>query len=316
MAKTTTTFTKSVKAKVPYHFVCNYCGKRNDKVQEFEGAGISTLRGSHSSASFGMEMKLDTEARDDLVKRIKFADSKIKDYGEGLKQGRMFSYSLDSTLKGEHPDHLNGLVVHDATCTYCGKKQAWSIDPAEGTTNLGCLILFIALSLMGLGILLGALGSIVGAVLFISAVGVFALNYILPKRKLKANQAKIAAEPNDPDKLPVLDLDGEEKFDHDAAPDEQLDSPAKITVIRESALYLSGIKPLFRLNNTDVGRLSNGESVTCTTLQKHNTLYAIDDSIGNSFKPFVFEMTSGGEAKIVFKAGKFLPDKSTGIKPL
>lgn len=111
-------------------------------------------------------------------------------------------------------------------------------------------------------------------------------------------------------------MDGEEKLDHDAEPDEQLDSPAKITIIRESAFYLNGVKPLFRLNNTDVGRLSNGESVTCTTLQKHNTLLAIDDTHGNSFKPFVFKVSSGGEAKIVFKANKFLPDKSSGIKPI
>ena len=94
MAKYTTTFSKTATARVPYHFVCNYCGKRNDKVQEVKGTGASTVRGMHSSAGFGMENSLDIAAKNDLVGKIKSIDSKIKDYGDGLKQGRTFDYSF------------------------------------------------------------------------------------------------------------------------------------------------------------------------------------------------------------------------------
>lgn len=321
MARSTTTFTKTVTGKVPYHFVCNYCGRRNDKVQETSGAASKSIRGAYYGNAEGtaMDVQLGIEAQANLLKNIKTLEERIRDYSEGVREGRTFRYSLSPppTLKGEHPDHLS----MDATCAYCGKKQAWSTDPTTGTSAKGCLItvlgflLFFA-CLFGATSLDGSGAAVLGVFGFAVLIGSYVLSQVLSKRRIRQNQSMINAEPNDPDKLPVLDLEGAEKLDHAAAPDEQLDSPAKITVIRESTFYCCGVKPLFRLNNTDIGRLSNGESVTCTTLQKHNTLYAIDDTIGNSFKPLVFEVTSGGEAKIVFRANKFLPGKSTGIKPI
>ena len=211
MAKYTTTFSNTATVKVPYHFICNYCGKRNDKVQEITGETNRTVSGVHSGGvSPGMEREFNAAVKDDLVSKIKSIDSKIKDYGEGLKDGRTFSYSfLLSELKGEHPDHIGFDMLSDATCIHCGKKQAWGMPPATGAMLSGCLTFSLGFIFSILAILLAfRFSDSLGVAAFaISVIGYLTLSYILPKRKIKANQVKIAAEPNDPDKLPVLDID-------------------------------------------------------------------------------------------------------------
>ncbi len=38
--KTITTVTTTAKGKLPYHFICNYCGCRNDKLAEAAGVAV------------------------------------------------------------------------------------------------------------------------------------------------------------------------------------------------------------------------------------------------------------------------------------
>ena len=40
MARTITTVTTTAKDKLPYHFICNYCGCRNDKVADIAGISV------------------------------------------------------------------------------------------------------------------------------------------------------------------------------------------------------------------------------------------------------------------------------------
>ena len=322
MASSTTTFTKTATGKVPYHFVCNYCGRRNNKEQTVLGSASKSFRGAYYGSAAGtvLDFQLGIEAQADMLKNVETLKETIRDYGEGLREGRTFRYSPLSpyTLKGEHPDHLS----LDATCMYCGKKQAWSTDPTTGTTVKGCLLTVLGF-LLFFGCCFGAAsldandgGTALGVFGLAVFIGLFVLSQVLSKRRLRKNQALINAEPNDPDKLPVLGSEGADAEEPDRAglPDEQLDPPVRITLFRDSAFYLCGVTLMFRLHGTEIGSLGNGGSLTCTTSQKHNELLAVDNSYGNSFEPFVFEVIPGSEATIVFEGNKFLPEKSTGIK--
>ena len=72
-----------------------------------------------------------------------------------------------------------------------------------GTILLSCLLVLLSLVLFAgsenLKIVFG------GGVVFV--FGCYVLGWVLSRRILKKNISKIAAEPNDPDKLPVYDLE-------------------------------------------------------------------------------------------------------------
>ena len=212
MARTTTTFTKTAEGKVLYHFICNHCGMRNDKVAQISADAQAAYRGAAYGNMAGsvLDMRLGNQAMNSLNARIAQLGEQICDYGCGLREGRTFRYSLfDNELKGAHPDHIDAAL--DGVCTHCGKKQAWAMNPTEGTT----LIIYLSVAsglLLGFGGLgaaaaigSGAAATVIGFLGIVFLISGLALIAVLPKRRIKKNQLAIAAEPNDPNKLPVLD---------------------------------------------------------------------------------------------------------------
>lgn len=93
---------------------------------------------------------------------------------------------------------------------------------------------------------------------------------------------------------------------------QMLGSPATITVVRDSSMVGALAKWDFLLNGNPIGTLANGHVLTVNTNQRQNVLVA-KDSFGNEPKPFMFEVTEGMPAEVHFKAGRFLPNQSTGL---
>lgn len=320
MAKSITTFTKTVTVRVPFHFTCNYCGRRNDQVLDVSGGAAESRRGAFYGDASGthMDLQLTAEAEADLLKELQGIDSRIQKYGERLREGKPVG-------EGRKEGLFSGCLLefHDVTCAYCGKKQAWGSVPESSKVSLGgCLIplvsLFLGFAFFGAAAAIGTgiAAAVIGILGFAVLIGGLVFSAVLSKRKSGQSRTDASEEPNDPDNLPVLDVQDIGR-DSDIIPDDdRLDSPAKITLIRDSSFVYNGVKPEFRLNSKDLGRLANGESISAMTERKHNILYAADRELGNSFSPFAFEIASGGEAEIHFKATKFLPDQSTGITPL
>ena len=66
------------------------------------------------------------------------------------------------------------------------------------------------------------------------------------------------------------------------------------------------------LNGRSVGLISNGDILHARTDQRQNVLVA-RASGGNDTPPFVFQIADGCNVDIHFAAGRFIPERSTGI---
>ena len=107
MARTITTVTTTAKDKLPYHFICNYCGCRNDKVADIAGISVG-----------GRENALG--ALTDLYGEPQRYRDRIRAYeqrlcaGNALPKGKFdaVDYSTNSLL-------ILGL---DGKCAHCGRQ--------------------------------------------------------------------------------------------------------------------------------------------------------------------------------------------------
>lgn len=214
MAKTVTTFSKTATGKIPYHFICNYCGMRNDKSAQISAEAREAYRGTFYSVPSGstLDTRLDIKAMNELKTRIAQLEEQIRDYGCGMREGRTFRYSLlENELKGTHPDHIDKAL--DGVCAFCEKKQAWALNPTAGTNSILVLTILPALVLgfgsLGIAASIGSgfVASMFGCFGILSFIVGIVLMIILPKRRIKKNHLTIAQEPNDLEKLPVLHVD-------------------------------------------------------------------------------------------------------------
>lgn len=315
MAKTTTTFLKSKVYEFPYHFTCNYCGKVNNKIARPLIEASETHRGAYYGNVGGtlLDVQLEQQTAINAQLWTTETEKRLSDYGEGLREGRKFKYSLFfQSLKGTHLDHIDDSEHINSVCVHCGKKQIWAADPTKGTALSGVLGLVLADLLAAGGfIIAGSIGngfwsSLFGYLGLLFFLGGFVFDVLIAKRLLKKNQNKIAAEPNDTNKLPVLGFGVFEDV-------ELLETPVKINIRREHSLKNYGIPLMFNLNNKNISELQDGECITAMTNQKHNILCAYNSGVRNHFYRLVFEVTSGSEAEVHFKASKFLPEKCNGI---
>lgn len=106
----------------------------------------------------------------------------------------------------------------DGKCTRCGKEQAWTIDPSshDNVVRTGCLwvlafnLLGGALFLVGAIVADGAARAVLmglGGFIWLGGIVGSMIALFLRKRKAtKRRLAELRAAPNDPDKLPVIDV--------------------------------------------------------------------------------------------------------------
>ena len=96
---------------------------------------------------------------------------------------------------------------------------------------------------------------------------------------------------------------------------ERLEEPAGIKLIRERSIIGIAADWAFTLNGQPVGSLASGEYIKIQTDRRQNILRTTDVS-GNEAPHMAFDMESGGWAEICFKGDRFVPARSTGVKPV
>lgn len=93
---------------------------------------------------------------------------------------------------------------------------------------------------------------------------------------------------------------------------QQLASPARIDIVRESSMVGAIVKWTFTLNGQEIGSLGNGQAMTVYSNLSQNVLVA-RDAYGTEIAPLIFGAQSGGFAEVHFKANRFIPESSSGL---
>ena len=197
------TVTTTVKDKLPYHFICNYCGYRNDKVADIAGISVG---GRENALGALTDLYGEPQRYRD---RIRAYEQRLR-AGNALPKGKFdaVDYSSNSLL-------ILGL---DGKCAHCGREQAWAIDPSApyDSWRAGCLTMVgfllggLALFLIGAIAVTDATASTVlmilgGCVSLGGMAGGLISHFVRNRRARKSRLMELAAAPNDPDKLPVID---------------------------------------------------------------------------------------------------------------
>ena len=203
MARIITTVTTTAKGNLHYHFTCNYCGCRNNKVADISGIAVSGRENAPGALTdlYGEPQR--------YRERIKAYEQRLR-VGNALPTGKFdaLDYSINSLL-------ILGL---DGKCAHCGREQAWAIDPSapNDSWRAGCLTM-VAFIMGGLVVfLIGAIAVTDGTLsgVLMAAGGLISLGgmagglisrLVCNRRARKSRLAEIVAAPNDPDKLPVID---------------------------------------------------------------------------------------------------------------
>lgn len=203
MARIIKTVTTTVKDKLPYHFICNYCGCRNDKVADITGISVG---GRENALGALTDLYGEPQRYRD---RIRAYEQRLR-AGNALPKGKFdaVDYSANSLL-------ILGL---DGKCAHCGREQAWAIDPSapNDSWRAGCLTMLalimggLALFLIGAIAVTDATASTVlmilgGCVSLGGMAGGLISHFVRNRRARKSRLMELAAAPNDPDKLPVID---------------------------------------------------------------------------------------------------------------
>jgi hypothetical protein len=199
MAKVTTTFTKSVTGKVPYHFICCRCGRRCEKVMELAGKSAESYRGYANPTAYqklALDERMTAAATKNLEQSIEQAKAGIAAYEAALKAPpeQKRKKGRDST-----PTHLAFAV--DGKCDYCGHEQFWSIDPEASSVGPGCVILGVGMLLSAVCLIL-SLGfdeTVMQAVFMCLTLaflaGTLLFYFLFRKKRIKQARARIAAMP-------------------------------------------------------------------------------------------------------------------------
>ncbi|MCR5532037.1 MAG: hypothetical protein K6F26_09340 [Lachnospiraceae bacterium] len=213
--------------QMPYHFICNYCGRRNDMSCLVAGVFEKTIGGYISKDSVTQSIlgsTMEVGAQQQLVKCVDLIRKQTDNYAEWLKTGKKKKF--DGTNYEDYtPKNLCNLYryVH---CDHCGRRQAWGMNPAEGSFGrknafLFCFSLFIAIILFMISFFREPMPfkeDIVAQISIIFAVIIPIIFVIAAVIRFFRNKKAISQEPNDPDKLPVPDLSGREVLQESLAP--------------------------------------------------------------------------------------------------
>ena len=208
-----TIFTQSFSSKIPYYYICNYCGERNDELLDISGNISQTVDGAVRN-SLDRELagcSLTRQASEYCTEYVQVEKGIVEEYAKVLREGRKITYTrFGAPIEG--PDWLPDFG--SPCCKNCGKKQVWSIDPSSPPGEFKIPIIYwgitflIAAAFLGLAVLFSSLNKYISMALCVSVLGTLLAGYILQKKAQKRNleefRARLAMEPNDPDKLPVL----------------------------------------------------------------------------------------------------------------
>lgn len=208
MARYVANIEQSYKQPIPYHFTCNYCGEVSRNSYD-----ITVNVKAHGSARNvgGVRREADRQHDRQVKKEVTAKNRAIGKYRKKLLAGEVVT------------DKKLYRIPMNSDCEHCGKKQMWNpgMRPnikaghmeAVGAVGLIAAILG-GLAALGTGLAaLGSFGNDVKPIVTAICAGVLALGVVLYKIGAAIDDRKDAAwfreqlsnEPNDPDKLPVID---------------------------------------------------------------------------------------------------------------
>ena len=207
MARYVVNIEKSYKQPIPYHFTCNHCGEVNQKSYEI----TVSLKASGSARNVsGVRQLADHQHEKQVKKSVREKNRAIDKYRKKL-------------LAGKTADGKLAYIPLNSECAHCGKCQMWNpvieekqyasknagilkiVGGIAGTLGfIGAFFTFFFLHAQGAGVALAVpcalLGVMVlGVVLYKIGEG------INDRREVAWFREHLAGEPNDPDKLPVID---------------------------------------------------------------------------------------------------------------
>jgi len=207
MARYVANIEQGYKQPIPYHFTCNYCGEVNQKSYE-----ISVSVKAHGSARDISAVREAAGRQHDkqVGKEVRAKNREIERYRQRLAEGKAVT---DKSLCR---------IALNSECEHCGRKQMWNpgtrpgIKPGHmepiGAVGLiagalgfiGAFFTFFFLYAQGVGVPLAVPCALLG----VAVLGfiLYRVGGAIDDRKDAAwFKENLANEPNDPDKLPVID---------------------------------------------------------------------------------------------------------------
>ena len=207
MARYVVNIDNSYKQPIGYHFTCNHCGGVNQKSYEF----TVNVKASGSARNAHGVQQLARRQHDRQVKKsVREKNRAIEKYRQKL-------------LTGKTADGKLAYIPLNSACEHCGKCQMWNpaieekqyaskgagilkiIGGIAGTLGfIGAFFTFFFLHAQGAGVSIGVPGALVGVAL--AGVVLYLIGSgINDRREAAWFREHLANEPNDPDKLPVID---------------------------------------------------------------------------------------------------------------
>ena len=208
MARYVASIDNSYKQPIPYHFTCNYCGEVTQKSYD-----INVSVKAHGSAQHvgGVRREADRQHDKQVKKEVTAKKREIEKYRQKLVAGESVT------------DKKLWRIPLNSECAHCGKRQMWNPGTRPGIKPghmepIGGVGLIIAV-LGGLG----AFGTLAAYLmtfgqrmkLFVPAIcaGILLVGIVMTRIGNAIDDHKDAtwfkesfsSEPNDPDKLPVID---------------------------------------------------------------------------------------------------------------
>ena len=207
MARYVANIDTSYKQPIPYHFTCNHCGEVNQKSYEI----TISVKASGSARNAQGVRELAHRQHDRQVKKaVREKNRAIEKYRQKLVAGKVAGGKLS-------------YIPLNSECEHCGKCQMWNpaipekeyaakaagvlkivggLAGALGFIGAFCTLFF--LPAQGAGVALAVPGALAGAALLgliLFKVG----DAINDHREAAWFREHLAGEPNDPDRLPVID---------------------------------------------------------------------------------------------------------------
>lgn len=208
MARYVANIDTSYKQSVPYHFTCQYCGEVNRKFYELD----VRVKASGSARNLGdVRRQADRQHDRQVKKSVKKQKRAIEKYRGMLADG---SAVTDKKVQR---------IPLVSQCDHCGKRQMWNPPPRPDVKPghmepVGVVGLILAILgglgalgtgfvwLMSFGEKMSPVIPAVCAVALLAGIAMTAVGSAIDERKYAAwFKANLTDEPNDPDKLPVID---------------------------------------------------------------------------------------------------------------
>ena len=207
MARYVANIEKSYKQAIPYHFTCNHCGEVNQKSYDIN----VSVKASGSARDIGAVQEAADRQHDRQVgKEVRAKNREIERYRQRLAECKAVT------------DKKLCRIALNSECAHCGRKQMWNpgtrpgikvghMEPigvvgliAGALGFIGAFFTFFFLFAQGAGIPLAVPCALLG----VAVLGfiLYSVGAAIDDRKDAAwFKENLANEPNDPDKLPVID---------------------------------------------------------------------------------------------------------------